>query len=478
MSFLAELGLHFLPETILAVGVLVLILIGAARGERGFTLVDEMAVGILGLAVLAILLSTKRGDATVFDGAFIDDAFSRFVKVLTLVGAMVSILLSVDWLQRNGLEKFEYPVLVILSTLGMMLLISADNLIALYLGLELMSLALYVMAAFARDDGRSSEAGLKYFVLGALSSGMMLYGSSLLYGFSGTVSFAGIAQAVTASPPVGVIFGLVFLLAGLAFKMSAAPFHMWTPDVYEGAPTPVTAFFASAAKMAAAAITVRVVITAFPAITQQWRQIIVFLAIASTLLGSFAAIGQTNIKRLMAYSSIGHMGFALIGLAAGTEAGVMGVVIYLAIYLVMTLGSFAAILAMRIDGKNVENISDLAGLSRTNGLMAFFLAMLMFSLAGIPPLAGFFAKYYVLLAAVDAGLYPLAVVGVLASAVAAFYYLRVVKVMYFDEPAPGFDRSPLAVRAVLAVSTIAMLGFWLYPAPVMTAASAAAKSLF
>ena len=478
MPFLAELNAHFLPEVILSVGVILLILIGAFRGERGFSLVDEMAVGILGLAIVAIILSSKQVDVGVFDGAYMDDAFSRFVKVLTLIGAMASILMSVDWLQRNGLEKFEFPVLVLLSTLGMMLLISADNLIALYLGLELMSLALYVMAAFARDDGRASEAGLKYFVLGALSSGMMLYGSSLLYGFSGTVSFAGIAQAVTEQPPIGVIFGLVFVLAGLAFKMSAAPFHMWTPDVYEGAPTPVTAFFASAAKMAAVAITARVVITAFPAITVQWRQIIIFLAIASTLLGSFAAIGQTNIKRLMAYSSIGHMGFALIGLAAGTEAGVRGVAVYLAIYLVMTLGAFAAILAMRIEGRNVENISDLAGLSRTNGLMAFFMAMLMFSLAGIPPLAGFFAKYYVLLAAVDAGLYPLAVVGVLASAVAAFYYLRVVKVMYFDEPAPGFDRSPFAVRAILAASTVALLGFWLYPAPVMDAASAAAKSLF
>ncbi|MCC3244510.1 NADH-quinone oxidoreductase subunit NuoN [Methylocystis sp. WRRC1] len=478
MPFLVQLAQNFLPEIILAVGVMVLILIGAWRGERGFSLVDEMAVGLLGLAILAIVLSTKSVDQAAFDGAFMDDAFSRFMKVLTLVGALVSILMSVDWLQRNGLEKFEYPVLVILSTLGMMLLISADNLIALYLGLELMSLALYVMAAFARDDGRSSEAGLKYFVLGALSSGMMLYGSSLLYGFAGTVSFSGIAQVVSDQAPIGVIFGLVFVLAGLAFKMSAAPFHMWTPDVYEGAPTPVTAFFASAAKMAAVAITARIVITAFPGVTHQWRQIIVFLAIASTLLGSFAAIGQKNIKRLMAYSSIGHMGFALIGLAAGNEAGVKGVAIYLAVYLVMTLGSFAAILAMRVNGRNVENISDLAGLSRTNGLMAFFMAMLMFSLAGVPPLAGFFAKYYVLLAAVDAGLYPLAVIGVLASAVAAFYYLRVVKVMYFDDPAPGFDRSPLAIRAVLAVSTIALLGFWIYPAPVMDAATVAAKSLF
>jgi len=304
-----------------------------------------------------------------------------------------------------------------------------------------------------------------------------LYGSSLIYGFTGTVEFAGIAAAAKTGS-IGIVFGIVFLLAGLCFKVSAVPFHMWTPDVYEGAPTPVTAFFASAPKVAALAVFTRVALTAFPGIVPQWQQIVVFVAIASMVLGSFAAIGQTNIKRLMAYSSIGHMGFALIGLAAGNEAGVKGVIIYLAIYLVMTLGSFAAILAMRINGRNVENISDLAGLSRTNPLMAFFLAMLMFSLAGIPPLAGFFAKYYVLLAAVDAGLYPLAVVGVLASAVAAFYYLRVVKVMYFDEPAPGFDQSPLAIRAVLAVSTISLLVFWIYPAPVMDAATVAAKSLF
>jgi NADH-quinone oxidoreductase subunit N len=477
MPFLSEIFQHFLPETILAVGVMALLLIGAWRGDKGFALVDELAVALLGLAIISIVLSVKP-DRSVFDGAFMDDAFARFMKVLSLGAALVSILLSVDYLRRAGLEKFEYPILIILSTLGMMLLISADNLIAFYLGLELMSLALYVMAAFAREDGRSSEAGLKYFVLGALSSGMMLYGASLLYGFAGTVAFSGIANAVSASAPIGVVFGLVFVMAGLAFKMSAAPFHMWTPDVYEGAPTPVTAFFASAAKAAAVAVTVRIVITAFPGADQQWRQIIVFLAIASTLLGSFAAIGQTNIKRLMAYSSIGHMGFALIGLAAGNEIGIRGVAIYLAIYLVMTLGAFAAILAMRVDGKSVENISDLAGLSRTNGLMAFFLAMLMFSLAGIPPLAGFFAKYYVLLAAVDAGLYPLAVVGVLASAVAAFYYLRVVKIMYFDEPAPHFDPSPLAVRAVLALSTISLLVFWIYPTPVMDAASVAAKSLF
>jgi NADH-quinone oxidoreductase subunit N len=477
MSFSTQLAHHFLPELILGVGILALILLGAWRGAKAFSLIMELTVLLLGLAILAIVLSSKS-DSSLFDGAFIDDGFGRFMQVLALSGSLVSVLLSIDFLRATRNIKFEFPVLVLLSSLGMLLLISADNLIALYLGLELMSLALYVMAAFERDNGRASEAGLKYFVLGALSSGMMLYGASLLYGFAGTVSFAGIAAAVTASPPIGVIYGLVFLLAGLAFKISAAPFHMWTPDVYEGAPTPVTAFFASAVKMAAMAITARVVITAFPTVTAQWRQIIVFLSISSMLLGSLAAIGQSNIKRLMAYSSIGHIGFALIGLAAGDEAGVKGVVIYLAIYLVMTLGTFAAILTMRVSGRAVENISDLAGLSRNNGVAAFFLAMLMFSLAGIPPLAGFFAKYYVFMAAVNAGLYPLAVVGVLASAVAAFYYLRIVKVMYFDEPAPAFDKAPLTLRAIFATSTVLLLGFWLYPAPVIEAASSAAKSLF
>ncbi len=475
--FFTQITQNFLPELILTVGVMVLILVGAWRGERAYRLVSELTVGLFGLSILSIVLSAKP-DTSLFDGAFMDDGFSRFMKVLALAGALLTVLMSVDYLRRARLDRFEFPILILLATLGMLLLISADNLIALYLGLELMSLALYVVAAFARDDARASEAGLKYFVLGALSSGMMLYGSSLLYGFSGTVSFSGIAAVVSGAPSIGVVFGLVFVLAGLAFKMSAAPFHMWTPDVYEGAPTPVTAFFASAAKMAAVAVTVRIVLTAFQDIPAQWRQIVIFLAIASTLLGSFAAIGQNNIKRLMAYSSIGHMGFALIGLAAGNEAGVKGVAIYLAMYLVMTIGAFAAILCMRIEGRPVENISDLAGLSRTNAPMAFFLAMLMFSLAGVPPLGGFFAKYYVFLPAVDAGLYGLAVIGVLASAISAFYYLRVVKVMYFDEPAPGFDRAPFSVRAILAGSTVFLLGFWIYPAPVVDAASAAAKSLF
>ena len=466
-----------LPEVILAVGAILMLLIGAFRGKADDGPMSEIAVGLLAAAALAILLGGKDG-GVVFDGAYINDRFGDFMKLLSLAGSIVTLLMGGDFMRRAGADKFEFPILIVLATLGMMMLISANGLIALYLGLELMSLALYVIAAFHRDDARASEAGLKYFVLGALSSGMLLYGASLLYGFSGTVTFAGIAAAINGHASMGVIFGLVFLLAGLAFKMSVVPFHMWTPDVYEGAPTPVTAFFASAPKMAAVAITTRVIITAFPGALTQWQQVIVFMALASMALGSFAAIGQTNIKRLMAYSSIGHMGFALVGLAAGTEAGVQGVLTYMAIYLVMTLGAFAAILSMRVDGKPVELISDLAGLSKTNSPMAFFLAMLMFSLAGVPPLAGFFAKWYVFLAAVQANLYWLAVIGILTSAVAAFYYLRVVKVMYFDEPAVAFDKATFTLRAVLAIASLALLLFWVYPAPVVEAATAAAHSLF
>jgi NADH-quinone oxidoreductase subunit N len=417
-------------------------------------------------------------EGVVFNGAFIDDHFSDFMKVLALGGSIVTLLLSGDFMRRAGVDKFEFPVLIVLATLGMLMLISANGLIALYLGLELMSLSLYVVAALSRDDARASEAGLKYFVLGALSSGMLLYGASLLYGFAGTVTFSGIAEAIGDKPNIGVIFGLVFLLAGLAFKMSVVPFHMWTPDVYEGAPTPVTTFFASAPKVAAVAIATRVIITAFPGALAQWQQVIVFMALASMTLGSFAAIAQNNIKRLMAYSSIGHMGFALVGLAAGTQAGVEGVITYMAIYMVMTLGAFAAILSMRVDGRPVEQINDLAGLSRNDPPMAFFLAMLMFSLAGVPPLAGFFAKFYVFMAAVEAHLYWLAVLGILTSAVSAYYYLRIVKIMYFDEPGKAFDESTFTQRTVLALGALAMLLFWVNPSPLIRAAGFAAQSLF
>ena len=466
-----------LPELILGGGSMVLLMLGVAtRRERG-ELILWLAIILLVLA--GIFVAGGEGTTTLFHNSFIVDPFARALKLLTLAGAAVALLMSIDYWRGAGGVKFEFPVLVLLATTGMLMMISANDLIALYVGLELQSLALYVVAAFQRDSARSSEAGLKYFVLGALSSGMLLYGASLVYGFTGSTDFADIAAAVQPSGAnIGLIFGLVFLMAGFAFKISAVPFHMWTPDVYEGAPTPVTAFFAAAPKLAAMALTVRVLITAFPAVTAQWQQIVTFLAIASMALGSFAAIGQTNIKRLMAYSSIGHMGYALVGLAAGTTEGVQGVIIYLAIYLAMTLGTFACILAMRRNGRMVEDIDQLSGLSSTSPLMAFLLAMLLFSLAGIPPLAGFFAKFYVFLAAIHAGLYALAVIGVLLSVVGAYYYLRIVKIVYFDAPAERFEPMDMPLAAVLGITGLFILLYFVYPAPLVAFADAAAKSLF
>src|SRR5690349_19873601 len=386
-----------LPEITLAVGALALLMFGAFSGKDGDKSELTGWLAILVMVVAGYFVVTQDQATTVlFKGAFVVDGFSRFVKILILGGSAVSLLLSFDYLRRAKLLTYEFPVLVLLATTGMMMMVSANDLIALYLGLELPSLALYVLAAIRRDELRSSEAGLKYFVLGALSSGMLLYGASILYGVTGTTSFTGLAaaaQAQGAATNFGLIVGLVFLLVGLAFKVSAVPFHMWTPDVYEGAPTPVTAFFAAAPKLAALALLARVLYGAFPGMEAQWRQIVIFLSIASMLLGAFAAIGQTNFKRLMAYSSIGHVGFALVGVAAADEAGLQGLLIYLAIYLVMTIGSFACILTMRREDGMVEDISELGGFAETNLGVAFVLAMLLFSLAGVPPLAGFFAKF-------------------------------------------------------------------------------------
>ena len=468
--------LPVLPEIVLAVGAMALLMLGAYRGQRATPLVVALAVVLLALTgVLEICL--PAGKHVTFGGSFIVDNYARFLKVLALIGSAATLLLSLEFLGHESRRIFEYAILILISTAGMMVLISAGDLIMLYLGLELMSLALYVVAASNRDNVKSTEAGLKYFVLGALSSGMLLYGMSLIYGFTGTVSFAGVAAAAKAGS-IGVAFGIVFLLAGLCFKVSAVPFHMWTPDVYEGAPTPIAAFFASAPKMAAMAMVIRIFIGAFPGAIHDWRQIIIFIAIASMALGSFAAIGQRNIKRLMAYSSIGHMGFALVGLAAGTAEGAQGVVLYLAIYVAMTLGSFAVIITMKRNGQAVEQISDFAGLSRTNPVLAFFFAMLLFSLAGVPPLAGFFAKFYVFIAAIKAGLFTLSVVGVLCSVVGAFYYLNIIKVMYFDEPAGAVDPMRIELRTVLAIAGIFNLLFFVYPGPLVSAATAAAKSLF
>ena len=472
---------HFalaLPEIVLAVGALTLILIGAIVGDKATSLINGLAVALIALAgVLVALAPVDAGPS--FGGGFTADAFARFMKILAYVAAVAALCLSFDYMRRENFARYEYAVLVVLSTLGMSLMISAGDLISLYLGLELQSLALYVIAAIHRDDVRSTEAGLKYFVLGALSSGMLLYGASMVYGATGAVGFADIAAALKdGEASLALIFGIVFLLAGFAFKISAVPFHMWTPDVYEGAPTPITAFFASAAKVAAVAMFVRVVSEAFPHVTHEWRQVVVFVAIASMALGSFAAIGQRNLKRLMAYSSIGHMGYVLVGLAAGTPEGVRGVAVYSVIYVAMTLGAFACILSMRVGERYVESIDDLAGLSKTKPAMAFVLSMLMFSLAGIPPLAGFFAKFYVFYAAVNAGLFALAVIGFVLSVIGAFYYLRIVKIIYFDEPTVEFAPMTGAAKVVLTLAGGFTLLYFIYPAPLTAAAATAAQSLF
>jgi NADH-quinone oxidoreductase subunit N len=484
-----------LPELFLAVAAMLLLMFGVFRGEGGrmsarmpaavvaanARVVSWLAVAILVVTgALVAMGSIER--VSLFADMFVSDAFAGFAKLLILIGSALTLIIAIDYNEREDMGRFEYAVLILFATLGMMLMVSANDLISLYLGLELQSLSLYVVAAFRRDSAMSTEAGLKYFVLGALASGMLLYGASLVYGFAGTTSFPALAAIVGGEggeAPLGLIFGLVFVSAALAFKVSAAPFHMWTPDVYQGAPTPVTAFFSAAPKISATLLLVRVMIQPFGPIVGQWQQIVIAISILSMLLGAFAAINQSNIKRLMAYSSIGHIGYALVGLAAGDEAGVRGVLIYMAIYLFMNVATFAVILCMRRNGKMVEEISDLAGLAKTQPVVAASLAVSMFSMAGIPPLAGFFSKLYVFLAAVSAGLYTLAVIGVLTSVVSAFYYLRIVKVMYFDEAAPAFDR-PIggSVGAVLAVSTLFTLLFFVFPGPLVSAASVAAAALF
>ena len=466
-----------LPEIVLAVIGLAILIIGVLRKQDAVLLCTMLAIGGFLVAGLMVLTGTR---GVGFNGQFVADSFSTFNKMLILIGASLAAILALDFNRKQGIERFEYPVLMLLATVGMMIMVSASNMMTLYLGLELQSLALYVLAAFARDDLRSSEAGLKYFVLGGLASGLLLYGMSLVYGFSGTMDFGQLASLLSdptkASP--GLIVGVVFVLVGLAFKVSAVPFHMWTPDVYEGAPTSVTAFFATAPKVAAMALLLRVMSTPFGHLVAAWQSLIVIVAIASMVLGAFAAIGQTNIKRLMAYSSIANMGYALAGLAVGTPDGVRGVLVYMTIYVVMTAGTFACIVAMRRQGRSVEQISDLAGLATNDSGLAALLAIFMFSMAGIPLLAGFFGKLYVFLAAVQGGLWTLAVVGVLSSVVGAFYYIRIIKVMYFDPPAVAFDRRAPSLSFVAVATGLFTLLFFLYPSPVVDAANIAAHVLF
>jgi NADH-quinone oxidoreductase subunit N len=440
-----------LPELILAAGAMVLLMIGAFRGDRSANMLTMLAVVLIAVSAYVSMIV---GDDSAFGGAFVMDSFARFTKAVILWSSAACVLLAHRFFSDEKSERFELPVLIVLASLGMSLMVSANNFIALYMGLELQSLALYVLAAFNRDSVRSSEAGLKYFVLGSLSSGMMLYGISMIYGFTGTMDFAGVAHVIkTGGVGIGLTFGIVFLIAGLAFKISAVPFHMWTPDVYEGSPTPITAYLATASKVASFALVLRAVVVPFPDAFHQWQQIIIFISVLSMGLGAFAAIGQTNIKRLMAYSSIGHMGYALLGLAAGTELGLRGVLFYLAFYSLTNIGIFACVQAMRRGGRTVEDIYDLAGLARTRPRLAFAFMVMMLSLSGLPPLAGILAKAFIFLAAIEAHLYVLAVFGVLTSVVGAYYYLRIVKVMYFDEPAQPFDRE--MGRSVAAIAAIA-----------------------
>jgi NADH-quinone oxidoreductase subunit N len=465
------------PELLLAVGIIVLLLLGVFTKERA-SFISFVSILLL-VAVIGISI-WQPAEGVLFNGGFIVDGFARYMKFLVLGGSAFALVLSTSTAKPMGLDKFEYSILVLLATLGMMVMVSANDLMSLYVGLELQSLALYVVAALKRDDTRATEAGLKYFVLGALSSGMLLYGSSLVYGFTGMTQLDQIVTAVGgADRSIGLIFGMVFLLAGIAFKISAVPFHMWTPDVYEGAPTPVTAFFASAPKVAAMALMIRVVTVPFGPVTADWQQILVFLSIASMVLAAFAAIGQNNLKRLLAYSSIGHVGFALVGLSAGTSVGVEGVAVYMAIYIGMTICMFAALLSLRTADGYVETIPQMAGLAQKRPFVAAIIAIVMFSFIGLPPLAGFFAKWQVFLAAIDAHLFFLAVVGVLASAVSAFYYLRIVKVMYFDEPQTEFVAVPAELTAVMAVSGFFIVTYFVtLGAPLYNAAHAAAGSLF
>ncbi|MDP1730085.1 MAG: NADH-quinone oxidoreductase subunit NuoN [Devosia sp.] len=466
------------PELVIAVGAVVLLLLGVAFKKDRTPLIASAVIVLLVGVLMMVLFQGAEG--VLFNGGFIADGFARYMKALVLGGSAFALILSLSNATEHGLNKFEYSILVLLATLGMMMMVSANDLMSLYVGIELQSLALYVVAAMKRDDARASEAGLKYFVLGALSSGMLLYGASLIYGFTGTTQLDKIvAMIVMEERSIGLIFGMVFLLAGVAFKISAVPFHMWTPDVYEGAPTPVTAFFASAPKVAAMALLIRVVTVSFEPITRDWQQIVIFLSIASMVLAAFAAIGQNNLKRLLAYSSIGHVGFALVGLSAGTAVGVEGVAVYMAVYIAMTIGIFACILSLRTEGGFVERIDEMAGLAQRRPFVAAIIAILMFSLIGLPPLAGFFAKWQVFLAAIEAQLFVLAVIGVLASAVSAFYYLRIVKVMYFDEPVAQFASVPRELTFVMALMGFLVVTYFVtVGAPLTAAARSAAGSLF
>ena len=452
---------YILPEIFLSLAIMFLLMLGVFI-KKSFKLVYLLTILSLIFAI-ALVLNQPNEIVKIFNESYIIDRLSIFMKVLTLLFCFFVLLSSKDYIKNNNIDKIEYPIIILASTLGMILMISSYDLIIFYLGLELQSLCLYILASFKRDDERSTEAGLKYFVLSALASGLLLYGCSLIYGFTGSTNFE-IISANLDEANTGAVFGIVFIIVGLAFKVSAVPFHMWTPDVYEGSPTSVTSFFALVPKIAAISVFIRFMYVPFVNVISQWQTIIIFLSIASMILGAVAAIGQSNIKRLMAYSSIGHMGYALAGIAAGTNAGIQSTIIYLTIYLVMNLGAFGCIFMMKRENIFYENINDLSGLSKNHPMLALSFLIILFSLAGIPPLAGFFAKFYVFMAVIEANMYALAIIGLVTTVVSAFYYLRIIKVIYFDKPKKPFEESyDWGLKISLILSSILILTYFIYP---------------
>tara|TARA_Y100000590_G_scaffold421015_1_gene524270 strand:- start:3328 stop:4740 length:1413 start_codon:yes stop_codon:yes gene_type:complete len=453
--------IYILPELFLSLSVMTLLMVGVFF-KKSFKLVSLLTILCL-IFSIALVLNQPHETVKVFNDSFIVDRFSIFMKVLTLLFCLLVLLSSKDYIKSNGIDKIEYPIIVLSATIGMIIMISSYDLIVFYLGLELQSLCLYILASFNRVSEKSSEAGLKYFVLSALATGLLLYGCSLIYGFSGSTNFEIISNNLENSN-TGAVFGIVFIIVGLAFKISAVPFHMWTPDVYEGSPTSVTSFFALIPKIAALAVFIRFMYVPFINVMNQWQIIIVFLSVGSMILGAVAAIGQNNIKRLMAYSSIGHMGYALAGLATGTNLGIQSTIIYLTIYLVMNLGTFGCIFMMKRENIFYENISDLSGLSKNHPMLSLSFLILLFSLAGIPPLAGFFAKFYVFMAVIESKMYALAIIGLLTTVISAFYYLRIIKIIYFDKPKKPFEENyDWGLKISLIISSVLILIYFIYP---------------
>ncbi len=461
--------IYILPELFLSLSIMTLLMVGIFV-KKSFRLVNLLTIFTL-IFASALVLNQPDEIIKIFNGSYIIDKFSIFMKILTLLFSLFVLLLSKDYLKTNNIDKIEYPVLILASTLGMILMISSYDLIVFYLGLELQSLCLYILASFQRENERSTEAGLKYFVLSALASGLLLYGCSLIYGFTGSTNFEVISNNLK-DANTGAVFGIVFVIVGLAFKVSAVPFHMWTPDVYEGSPTSVTSFFALIPKIAALAVFIRFMYVPFVNVIDQWQIIVVFLSIASMILGAFAAIGQNNIKRLMAYSSIGHMGYALAGIATGSNEGIQSTLIYLTIYLVMNLGAFGCIFMMKRENNFYENISDLSGLSKNHPLLALGFLIILFSLAGIPPLAGFFAKFYIFMSVIESEMYTLAIIGLLTTVVSAFYYLRIIKIIYFDKPKKAFEENlDWGLKISLIISSILILIYFIYPSVLINTVS-------